>query len=160
MLVPLCEVCVPLTALAVASVEAARTPHLPVNPASETVATLTLWHAGAAVLAVDVTGPSLPVCPLVATIIGWLSKSGFTSYPRFPIKTAQVVLVPRLITYPCYCLLDQNDAISAKEHRAGRADSSFGHVGLQLCCVNQNGANSAIGTTQVALSPPLIIHLC
>ncbi len=68
--------------------EAARSPHL---PATETVATLTLWRAGAAVLGVDGTGPSLHVCPLVATIIS-LSKSTFTNYLRSMIKTAQVAL--------------------------------------------------------------------
>ncbi len=106
-LVPACEVCVPLAALTVGSVEAARSPHLPADPASDTVVTLALWRTGAAVLGVGVTGPSLPVCPLVTTIMSLLSNSGFTSYSFFFIKRhrvratglTQVVLTPRLSTY-------------------------------------------------------------
>ncbi len=60
-LVPDCDVCVPLTALAVGSVEAGRSPHHPVDPASDTVVTLALWHTGAVVLGAGMTGPSLPV---------------------------------------------------------------------------------------------------
>ena len=100
--------------MTVGSVEAAHSPHLPVDPASDTVVVLTLWRA--AVLGVDVTGPSLPVWPLVTTIINLLSTLGFTGYSLFLIKRhkvratgpTQVMLVPRLITYLCYYLLDQN----------------------------------------------------
>ncbi len=102
-----CEVCVPLAALTVGSVEAAHSPHLPADPASDTVVTLALWRTVAAMLGVGVTGPSLPVCPLVTTIMSLLSDSGFTSYSFFLIKRhkvratglTQVVLIPRLITY-------------------------------------------------------------
>ena len=115
-LVPVCDVWVPLAALAVGSKETARSPHLPVVPASDTAVVLTLWRTGAVVLGVGVTGPSLPVCPLVTTIMSLLSNSGFTSYSLFLIKRhkahatgpTQVVLVPRLITYLCYYLFDQN----------------------------------------------------
>ncbi len=58
--VPVCNVCVPLTALAVGSVGAARSPHLPVDPASDTVVTLMLWRAGAVVLGVHVTRAVTP----------------------------------------------------------------------------------------------------
>ena len=106
-LVPICDVCVPLTALAVGSVEAARCPHLPADPASDTVVTWALWPADEVVPGVDVTGLSLPVCPLVATIINVLYSLGFTSYSFFSIKQhrvhatgpTQVVLVPRLISH-------------------------------------------------------------
>ncbi len=105
--VPACKVCVPPATLTVGSVEAARSPYLPADPASDTVITLVLWRTGAAVLAVGVTGPSLPVCPLVTTIMSLSSNSGFTSYSFFLIKRhrvhatgpTQVVLTPRLITY-------------------------------------------------------------
>ncbi len=105
--VPDCEVCVPLAALTVGSVEAARSQHLPADPASDTVVTLALWRTGAAVLVVGVTGPSLPVCPLVTTIMSLLSNSDFTSGSFFLIKRhkvratglTQVVSIPRLITY-------------------------------------------------------------
>ena len=56
--VPACEVCIPLAALAVGSVEATRSPHLPADPASDVIVTLVLWRTGTAVLAVIVTGPS------------------------------------------------------------------------------------------------------
>ncbi len=107
MLVPACEVCVPLTALAVGSVEAAHSPHLPVGPASDTVVTWAFWCTAAVVLGIDVTGLSLPAYPLVATIISLSSNSGFTSLSLFSIKLhkvratgpTQVVLVPRLISH-------------------------------------------------------------
>ncbi len=41
--VPAYDVCVPLVVLAVGSVEAARSPHLPADPVSDTVVTLALW---------------------------------------------------------------------------------------------------------------------
>ncbi len=85
-LVPICDVCVPLTALAVGSVEAARPPHLHLDPASDTVVMLTLRRAGAVVLGVDVTGPSHPLCPLVATII---SLFGFHKLFSLLDQTAQ-----------------------------------------------------------------------
>ena len=105
--VPACEVWVALATLTVGSVETARSPHLPADPASDTVGTLVLWRTGAAVLGVGVTGPSLPVCPFVTTIMHLLSNSGFTGYSFFLIKRhkvcatglTQVVLVPCLITY-------------------------------------------------------------
>ncbi len=79
-LVPVCEVCVPLPALAVGSVEAACSPHLPADPASDVTVTLVLllWRTEAAVMVVGVTGPSLPVYPLVTTIMSLLSNSVFT----------------------------------------------------------------------------------
>ncbi len=131
MFVPACDVCVPLAALAVGSVETARSPHLPADPASDTVVTLALWRTGAVVLGVGVAGLSLPVCPLVATIMSLSSNSGFTNYVLFLIKRqkvhatglTQVVLVPRLITYLCCYLLDQY------------------------------GVWRALGTTQVVLNP-------
>ncbi len=132
-LVPLCDVCVPFTALAVGSVEAARSPHLPVNPASDTVVTLALWRTGAVVLGVGVTGSSLPVCPLVTTIMSSLSNSGFTGYSLFLIKRhkvratgpTQVVLAPRLITYFCYYLLDQNGVRASTRNNTGCVESLF-----------------------------------
>ncbi len=89
-LVPVCDICAPLTALAVGSAEAACSPHLLVDPNSDMVVMLTLWHAGAAVLGVNVTGLSLPVCPLVTIIISLLSNSVFTSYSLFLIKWRKV----------------------------------------------------------------------
>ncbi len=108
--VPTCDVCVPLAALAVGSAEAARSPHLPVDPASDTVVTLALWRTGAVVLGVGVTGPSLPVCPLVTTIMSLLSNSGFTSYSVFWTKRHRV----------CATVL------------TGCANTSFDHVVLLL----------------------------
>ncbi len=83
-----CEVWVPLAALAIGSVEGACSPHLPADPISDVIIVLGLWRTGAAVLAVGVTGPSLPVCPLVTTIMSSLSNSSFTSY-SLPDQTAQ-----------------------------------------------------------------------
>ncbi len=68
-LVPVWVVCIPLTTLAARSVEVARSPHLPIGPDSETGAKVVVCHTGAAAFGVDVTGPSLPICPLVATIL-------------------------------------------------------------------------------------------
>ncbi len=147
LLVPVCDVCVPFTALAVGSVEAARSPHLPVDPASDTVVTLALWRTGAVVLGVGVTGPSLPVCPLVTTIMSLLSNSGFTSYFLFLIKRhkvrttgpTQVVPVPRLITYFWYYLLDQNSVRVRTRNNTGRVESLFdlspSLISLSLFCV-------------------------
>ncbi len=146
-LVPVCDVCVPFTALAVGSVEAARSPHLPVDPASDTVVTLALWRTGAVVLGVGVTGPSLPVCPLVTTIMSLLSNSGFTSYfliliKRHKVRTTgptQVVPVPRLITYFWYYLLDQNSVRVRTRNNTGRVESLFdlspSLISLSLFCV-------------------------
>ena len=50
---------VPLAALVVGSVEAARSPHLPADPASDVIVALGLELTGAAWLAVGVTGPSI-----------------------------------------------------------------------------------------------------
>ncbi len=72
-----CEVSVPLAVLAVGSVEATRSPHLPADPASDVIVALVLWRTGAAVLAVGVTGPQLPVCPLVTAIMSLSSNSVF-----------------------------------------------------------------------------------
>ncbi len=88
---------------------------------------------GAVVLGVGVTGSSLPVCPLVITIMGLLSDSGFTSYSFFLIKRhkvratglTQVVLIPRLITYFCCYLLDQNCVRTRTRNNTGRVESSF-----------------------------------
>ena len=132
-LVPVCDVCVPFTALAVGSVDAARSPHLPVDPASDTVVTLALWRTGAVVLGVGVTGSSLPVCPPVTSIMSLLSNSGFTGYSLFLIKRhklhatgpTQVVLVPRLITCLCYYLLDQNGVGARTRNKTGCVESSF-----------------------------------
>ncbi len=90
--VPACDVCVPLAALAVGSVETPRSPHLPADPASDTVVVFTLWRTDAVVLGVGVTGPSLPVCPLVTTIMSLLSSSGFTSYILFLTKGTRCAL--------------------------------------------------------------------
>ncbi len=89
-LVPIWVVCIPLTALAAGSAEVMQSPHLPINPASKTGAKVAVCRAGTAVFGVDVTGPSLSVCPLVATILS-LSKSSFTSYLQVTISTVQVV---------------------------------------------------------------------
>ncbi len=85
------EVWVPLAALAVGSVEATCSPYLPADPISDVIIALGLWRTGAAVLAVGVTGPSRPVCPLVTTIMSSLSNSGFTSY-SLPDQMAQGAL--------------------------------------------------------------------
>ncbi len=49
----------------------------PVVPASEVDANVAVCLAGAAELGVDVAGPSLPVCPLVTTMVV-LFRSGFS----------------------------------------------------------------------------------
>ncbi len=74
------------TALSVGSAEAARSPHLPVDSASETGAKLAVCRTGAAALGADVTGPSLPACPLVATIFIILS---FSNLLRAILKTTK-----------------------------------------------------------------------
>ena len=131
--VPACDGCVPLAALAVGSVEAVRSPHLPADPASDTVVTLAVWRTGAVVLGVGVTGPSHPVCLLVTTIMSLLSNSGFTSYSVFLTKRHRVhatgltpvVLLPRLITYLCCYLLDQNGVQVRTRNNTGHVESSF-----------------------------------
>ncbi len=51
----------------------------PVAPASEVGANVAVCLTGAAELGVDVAGPSLPVCPRVATMV-MLFRSGFRLY--------------------------------------------------------------------------------
>ncbi len=76
--VAVCEACVPLAALAVGPTEAERSPLLPADPILEVIVSLGLWRTGTVALDVGVTGPSLPVCPLVTTIMNSLSGSIFT----------------------------------------------------------------------------------
>ncbi len=92
-LVPVWIVWVPLAVLPAGSTGVAWSPHILVGPApaSEAGAIAAVWCIGAATLDVDVTGPSLPVCPLVATIL-LLSKSSFASCLQFTIITVQVAL--------------------------------------------------------------------
>ncbi len=136
-LVPVCEVCVPLNALAVGSAEAARSAHLSVDPASETGAKVAVCRTGAAALGVNVIGPSLPASPLVATILS-LCKTSFTSYLHF-------TTIWRRLRY---------------RTTTGCASTSSNHISPLLSRIDQNGAGCMIGTTQVALEPRLIMYLC
>ncbi len=84
-LVPVWVLCVPLAALPARSTGFARSPHLPVDPASSEAGAI------AAVCLIGAAEPSLPVCPLVATILV-LSKSSFASCLCVALSTAQVAL--------------------------------------------------------------------
>ena len=162
--VPACEICVPLAVLAVGSVEAAHSPYLPADPASDTVVTLVLWRTGAVVLGVGITGPSLPVCPLVTTIMSLLSDSGFTSYSFFLIKRhkvhatglTQVVLIPRLITYFCCYLLDQNGVRACTRNNTGRVQSSFDEspslISQSLFCAQGTHALAQVALAYLVVS--------
>ena len=83
-----CDVWVPLAALSGGLVEATCSPLLPADPASGGITTLGLVRTDAAGSAVGVTGLSLPVCPLVTTIMSCLSNS-VIEVISLPDQTAQ-----------------------------------------------------------------------
>ncbi len=91
-----------------------------------------MCHTGAVSIGVDVTRPSLPVCPLVATIL-MLSKSSFTSHIQATISTAKVGL----------------------QGNTGCAGILSDHLSPLLSHITQHSTRCATGLTQVVL-PPLL----
>ncbi len=88
LMVPVWVVCVPLAVLPARLIGVARSLHLPVGPASEAGARAAVCLMGAAAFGVDMTGSSLPACPLVATILV-LSKSSFKDCLQVTIKSVE-----------------------------------------------------------------------
>ncbi len=66
---PACVVTPPPVALPIKPAEVVLTSFLPSVPASEVGANVAMCLTGAAKFGVDVAGPSLPICPLVATMV-------------------------------------------------------------------------------------------
>ena len=90
-----------------------------------------MWLTAA--LGVDVTGPSLPVCPRVATILV-LSNSSF----KVDFKSQSARRQLRYRTNMC-C-----------------TGTSADHLYLLLSCLNHHGTGCATGPTRVVLAPLLL----
>ena len=104
------------------------------------------------------------VCPLVTTIMRLLSNSGFTRYSFFLIKRhkvratglTQVVLIPRLITYLCCYLLDQNGVRVRTRNNTDRVESSFDQspslISQSLFCAQGTRALAQVALAYLVVS--------
>ncbi len=88
-------------------------------------------------LGVDVTGPSIPACLCVATILA-LSGSRFRLFSKSQSAGRRLCYIANM----------------------GCAGTSAAHTYLLLSCLDQHGAGSTTGTTQVALAPRLFTCVC